>query len=134
MENIIYLDHLVDMPTYANLCGISYKGVLRRISEKRVAYTSIDGMKLIDTLVSPPVKKLPIGFKPDSRTVNGKGVALNDLVKLNKFANSKKMTCDRFYKSILAGKLKAVIISGETFIFKNDPVLAELFAKGKKTR
>lgn len=132
--NIIYLDHLVDMQTYARLCGIGSRGVQRRMREKQVACCTIDGLYLFDTVTSPPVKKLPAGFKPVSRAVTGNGVNLSELIKLNTFAKSKKLTCDRFYKGILAGKLKAVVIAGETFVFKNDPVLAELIAKGKKTR
>lgn len=132
--NIVYLDHLVDMQTYARLCGIGSRGVQRRMREKQVAYTTIDGLYLFDTGTSPPVKKLPAGFKPVSRVVNGNGINLSDLTKLNTFAKSKKLTCDRFYKGILAGKLKAVVIAGETFVFKNDPVLAELVASGRKPR
>ena len=132
--NIIYLDHLVDMQTYANLCGIGNRAVQRRMREKRLIYIKIDGLHLFDTITSPPVKKLPLGFKPVSRVVSGKGVNLSDLTKLNTFAKSKKLTCDRFYKGILAGKLKAVVIAGETFVFKNDPVLAELVGSGRKPR
>lgn len=118
----ISLDHLVDMQTYAKLCGINSRGVQRRIREKQLVYTDIDGLKLIDTIAAPPLKKMPWGFKAAGQ-VNTEGVVLKDLISITKLSYSYGVTTNRFFKGILDGKLRAVAIAGQFFVFKNDPAL-----------
>lgn len=121
----ISLDHLLDMPTYAKLCGIDSRAVQRRIREKQVAYVIVDGAKFIDTVASPPVQKLKRGFKNEAKP-DTKGVILSDLISISKIAYDKRITTTRFYKAVLLGKLSVVYIAGQFYIHKSVPAYSEV--------
>jgi len=123
--NFISIDHLVDIAAYAKLCGIANRGVERRVREKRIVYAVVDGLKLIDTIASPPVKQLPRGFKPTA-AFDSKGVALHDLVNIVKLCRHHRITTSRFYKAILFGRLRAVYIANRFFVYKSDPAYNEV--------
>lgn len=131
--SVTYIPHLVDVPTYAILCGIDVRGLQRRMKKKRVAFTTVDDLILIDTLTSPPIKKLPKSFKPAALQINSGGIILQQLVRVTRLGVKKGITPDRFYRAILLGKLKAVMIAGELFVFNNDPLVASLISNYSKT-
>jgi hypothetical protein len=130
---ISVIPHLVDMPTYARLCGIDVRAVQKRMKQKKLAFTKVDDLTLIDTLASPPIKKLPRSYKPGTLIITAEGHILQSLVRVTRLALKNGITPDRFYRAILLGKLKAVMIAGETFISKNDPLIPSLLANYSKT-
>jgi hypothetical protein len=127
------IPHLVDVPTYAKLCGINVRSLQKRMKQKRVVFTVVDDLILIDTLASPPIKKVPQGYKPGAFTINTGGFILQSLVRVTRLAQKNGITPDRFYRAILLGKIKAVMIAGETFIFKSDPLIPNILANYSKT-
>jgi len=130
--SITALNHLLDFATYAKLCGIDSRAVQKQVREKRVAFIIIDGLTLIDTITSPPVKRLPYRFKPENLVVNNEGINLSDLIRVSKLAKTRKMTADRFHRNILLGRMKAIMIMGEAFVFKSDPLINELLSSYSK--
>ena len=129
---ITFIPNLVDYATYAKLCGINVRGVQKQVRENRIAFTIIDGLTLIDTLTSPPVKRLPRDFKPQHLTVNTAGINPNDLLRVSTLAQKNGITSDRFYRSILLGRLKTIMIMGEAFVYKSDPLLSQLLSSYSK--
>jgi|GEM_PF-1703806 len=119
--SVTFLPHLVDMATYAKMCGIDKRGLQKRMKKKRVACVKLDGLILFDTIACPPVKKLPKGYIPPPFVINNEGINLSQLVKVSTFAQKNGITPDRFYRLALLGKLKIIMIMGEAFIDKNDP-------------
>ena len=117
-----YMPHLVDMKTYAKLCGINKRGLQKRMREKRVAYVVIDGLILFDTIASPPVKKLPYRYRPGPFVINNDSTDLKKLVRVSTVAQKNGITSDRFYRYALLGRLPITMIMGEAFIYNTNMI------------